>query len=105
MLKQSSRRIKKILASLLVVFFVVSVTAAVVIAEPVVSKDKNVVAKEIAKEKNVVAKEKKKEIMILKDAKTKLFKVHHSKKITTNGKKGKDMGAETKTSKETIAKN
>ena len=80
-------------------------TAAVVIAEPFVAKDKNVVAKEIAKEKNVVAKEKKKEIMILKDAKTKLFKDYHSKKRTTNSKKGKDMAAETKISKETIVKN
>jgi hypothetical protein len=38
MLKQSSSRIKKTLASLLVVFFVVSVTAAVVSTEPVVVK-------------------------------------------------------------------
>ena len=38
MLKQSSSRMKKVLASLLVVFFVVSVTAAAVSAEPAVVK-------------------------------------------------------------------
>jgi len=65
------------------------VTAAAVSAEPVVAKEKNVVAKEIAREKNVVAKEKNKEIMTLKDAKTKLFKDHHHKKINMNGKKVK----------------
>ena len=38
MWKQSSSRIKKVLASLLVVFFVVSVTAAAVSAEPAMVK-------------------------------------------------------------------
>ena len=38
MWKQSSSRMKRVLASLLVVFFVVSATAAVVSAEPAVVK-------------------------------------------------------------------
>ena len=38
MLKQSSSRIKQVMASLLVVFFVVSVTATAVSAEPIMVK-------------------------------------------------------------------
>ena len=94
------KQMKKTFGILLVVCFLMSVTAAAVSSEPVVTQEKSVVTKEknfVAKEKNVVAQEKKKAIVILKDAKTKLFKDHHhSKNITMNRKTGKDMAVKTK---------
>jgi hypothetical protein len=76
------KQMKKTLGILLVVCFLMSVTAAAVSAESVLVKEK----------KNVTT--------FMKDAKTKFFKHHHHKNMNMNGGKGKD-----KTMKTEIGKN
>jgi hypothetical protein len=85
------KQMKKTLGILLVVCFVMSVTAAAVSAGPAVVKDKKTV------------------IIILKDVKTKFFKHqhklhsnhhkwhHHHKNANRSGRKGKKMAVKTET--------
>jgi len=85
------KQMKKTLGILLLVCFVMSVTAAAVSAGPVVVKDKKTA------------------IIILKDVKTKFFKHqhklhsnhhkwnHHHKNASRNGRKGKKMAVKTET--------
>jgi len=85
MLKQSYSRVKKILAILLTVLFVVSVTATACNAlnpQPLPP----------------VVKEEKTAIIFLKDVKTKIFK-HHHKHTNMSGRKGKKMAMKTGTEK------
>jgi len=77
MLKQSSSRIKKVLAILLEALFVVSVTSAAVSAKPVMVKEKKTI------------------IIIFQDVKTKIYKWphhhHHSKDMDMKNMDMKNM--------------